>query len=209
MDFKKLCEERRTERAFDSKVNISDAELRSIFKLAFNTPSAFNLQHWRFVVTRQQSVKSDLFELCYFQRQILDCSAVITICGNLRAYLDAELIYKDQTTEVKDKFIPMIKAIYSDDPKLQRDEVMRSGGLVAMSLIYAAKNEGWDTGPMIGFDAEKVSLRLNLEENITPVMMITVGKRMGRISLEARPFRYSLKDVVHLETYSNVVLDQA
>ena len=201
MEFKNLCEVRRTERSFDADIDISDSDIEGILRLASYSPSAFNLQHWRFVVTRDELVKSDLFEYCYFQKQIIECSAVITVCGNLSAHLEAQSIYEDQPSEIKNKFIPMINAIYSTDPELQRDEVMRSGGLVSMSIMYAAKNEGWSTGPMIGFDPKKVSLRLNLEENIIPVMMLTIGK--PNIAAEARPKRYRVEELLHYETYGN------
>jgi nitroreductase len=201
LEFKNLCEVRRTERSFDADIDISDSDIRGILRLASYSPSAFNLQHWRFVVTREESVKSDLFEYCYFQKQIIECSAVITVCGNLSAHLDAQSIYEDQPSEVKNKFIPMINSIYSTDRGLQRDEVMRSGGLVSMSIMYAAKNEGWSTGPMIGFDPKKVSLRLNLKENIIPVMMLTIGK--PKIVKPARPHRYLLEELLHYETYGN------
>ena len=201
MEFKNLAKARRTERSFDAGIDISDVDVKAILQLASYSPSAFNLQHWRFVVTRDESVKSDLFAYCYFQKQIIECSAVITVCGNLSAYLEAQLIYEDQPSEVKNKFIPMINTIYSSDPELQRDEVMRSGGLVSMSIMYAAKNEGWSTGPMIGFDPKKVSLRLNLEENIIPVMMLTIGK--PKTAKGTRPYRYRVEELLHYETYGN------
>ena len=201
MEFKNLAKARRTERCFDAGIDISDVDVKAILQLASYSPSAFNLQHWRFVVTRDESVKSDLFEYCYYQKQIIECSAVITVCGNLSAHLEAQLIYEDQPSEVKNKFIPMINTIYSSDPELQRDEVMRSGGLVSMSIMYAARNEGWSTGPMIGFDPKKVSLRLNLEENIIPVMMLTIGK--PKTARGTRPCRYRVEEVLHYETYGN------
>ena len=205
MEFKNLAKARRTERNFDAGIDISDVDVKAILQLASYSPSAFNLQHWRFVVTRDESVKSDLFAYCYFQKQIIECSAVITVCGNLSAYLEAQLIYEDQPSEVKNKFIPMINTIYSSDPELQRDEVMRSGGLVSMSIMYAAKNEGWSTGPMIGFDPKKVSLRLNLEENIIPVMMLTIGK--PKTAKEERPHLYRVEELLHYETYGNANLN--
>jgi len=201
LEFKNLAKARRTARSYDAGIDISDADVKGIIRLASYSPSAFNLQHWRFVVTRDESVKSDLYEYCYFQKQIVECSAVITVCGNLSAHLEAKSIYEDQPSEVKNKFIPMIDAIYSTDPTLQRDEVMRSGGLVSMSIMYAAKNEGWSTGPMIGFDPKKVSLRLNLEENIIPVMMLTLGKPKN--AEEVRAHRYRVEELIHYETYGN------
>ena len=204
MDFKILCKERRTERVFEPNVDISDTDLMTIFQLVSNTPSAFNLQHWRFIITRQEAIKANLFELCYFQQQVIDCSAVITICGNLSAHLEAESIYKDQPAAVRKKFIPMINLIYSSDGSLQRDEVMRSGGLISMSLMYAAQNEGWATGPMVGFDVAKVSSLFNLDENIIPVMMLTIGKSGN--ALEPRPFRHDVNDLLHYETYKNTAM---
>lgn len=57
-----------------------------------------------------------------------------------------------------------------------RDEAIRNGSLSAQLFMYTAKDRGWDTCPMIGFDAEKVSQILGVPERYVPVMLIAIGK---------------------------------
>lgn len=45
-----------------------------------------------------------------------------------------------------------------------------------MMFMLSAKEKGWDTCPMIGFDAEAVKQILNIDDQFEVVMMITIGK---------------------------------
>ncbi|MEM7468262.1 MAG: nitroreductase family protein [Pseudomonadota bacterium] len=199
MQFEDLCRERHSVRKYEPGVSISDAQLQEIFSLVIEGPSSFNIQHWRFIVVRDHSKKSTLKNLSYGQSQVEDCSAVILVCGNLDAYQDAARIYADTPQDVQEKYIPMIEGSYQDQPALQRDEVIRSGSMAAMSLMYAAKNFGWDTGPMIGFDAAKVSEFLALETSTVPVMMVALGKALDG-QQPVRAYRRSIDEVVMLES---------
>lgn len=58
----------------------------------------------------------------------------------------------------------------------QRDEAIRNASLSAMLFMLSAKNKGWDTCPMIGFDQEKIRELLKIDDNLEPVLMITFGK---------------------------------
>ena len=82
--------------------------------------------------------------------------------------------------------------------RLQRDEAIRSGALAAMSLMYAAKARGYDTGPMIGFDPEAVSDLLDIPADHIPVMMVVLGKCLGK--QPARRGRHPVREVVRLES---------
>ena len=64
----------------------------------------------------------------------------------------------------------------SRGPEFQRDEAIRNASLSAMMFMMAAKEKGWDTCPMIGFDSEEVKQFLNISEQYEVVMMITIGK---------------------------------
>ena len=74
-----------------------------------------------------------------------------------------------------------------------------SGSMAAMSLMYAAKHFGWDTGPMIGFDAAKVSEYLALDDATIPVMMVVLGKALNGEQPD-RAYRRPLEEVVKLES---------
>jgi nitroreductase len=53
---------------------------------------------------------------------------------------------------------------------------MRSAGIAAQTIMLAAKDMGYDTCPMIGFDLDKVADLIHLPEDHLIAMMITVGK---------------------------------
>ena len=199
MEFDQLCANRHSVRKYRPGVKISDADLEKIFELVVQGPSSFNIQHWQFVVVREQERKSALKDLSYGQAQVADCAAVVLVCGAMLAYRDAERIYAEAPAEVRDKYVPMIEGSYHEQLALQRDEVIRSGSMAAMSLMYAAKNAGWDTGPMIGFDAGKVAQYLELDEQTIPVMMIVLGKALNDEQPE-RAYRRPIAEVVQLES---------
>lgn len=205
MDFTQLARERHSVRRYQPGLQIEDAELQAIFHLVQLSPSSFNLQHWRFVVVREQARKRALRGLSYGQQQVEDCAAVVLVCGRLDAHEDAAALYAQATAELRDKFVPMIAGVYAGQPALQREEAVRSGALAAMSLMYAAKATGWDSGPMIGFDATQVAALLALPPTLLPVMMVTLGKALDGVQ-PARLYRRPLAEVVHLETAEGATL---
>ncbi|MEQ8663323.1 MAG: nitroreductase family protein [Gammaproteobacteria bacterium] len=200
MEFSAIATARHSVRQFAPDVTIDDAELATIFTEVVLSPSSFNLQHWQFVVVRDAARKQALRGLAFGQAQVEQCAAAILVCGRLDAHLDAARIYGDEPTEVRDKYVPMIEGVYREQPGLQREEAIRSGALAAMSLMYAAKNRGWDTGPMIGFDAVKVAKMLELPDNVVPVMLVVLGRAAGG-QQPPRGYRRPLAEVLHYERY--------
>lgn len=57
-----------------------------------------------------------------------------------------------------------------------REEAIRSASLSAMQMMLIAKDRGWDTCPMIGFDPVAMRQLLNVPDNYEPVMLIAIGK---------------------------------
>jgi nitroreductase len=70
----------------------------------------------------------------------------------------------------------MIKPFYEGREWMQRDEAMRSAGIVAQTMMLTAKSLGYDSCPMIGFDQEKVAELINLPEDNVLCMMLAIGK---------------------------------
>lgn len=198
MDFFELAAARRSVRIYKPGLEISDAELKQIFDTVILGPSSFNIQHWKFIVVRDQARKTELRSIAFGQAQVEQAAAVVLVCGHLNAYEDASRIYADADTTTREKYVPMIEGAYKDQPALQREEAVRSGSLAAMSLMYAAKAIGWDSGPMIGFDAAKVGAMLKLDGNTVPVMMVVLGKALDAEQLP-RGYRRPVSEVVRLE----------
>ena len=149
-------------------------------------------------MVRDQAQKVALRGLSFGQTQVEQSAAVVLVCGSLDAYTDANRIYGDADPATREKYVPMIEGSYAGQEALQREEAVRSGSLAAMSLMYAAKAAGWDSGPMIGFDAKNVGVMLHLDENTVPVMMIVIGKALEGVQPE-RGYRRPVEEVVKLE----------
>ena len=71
----------------------------------------------------------------------------------------------------------MIAQFYENaGARVQRDEVMRSCGIAAQTLMLAAKSLGYDSCPMIGFDAAKVAELIALPEDHAIGLLLAIGK---------------------------------
>jgi nitroreductase len=62
------------------------------------------------------------------------------------------------------------------DPRVARDEAVRSATLGAATLIYAAEAMDFVSGPMVGFDVAAVAREFGLAHNEVPVMLLPVGR---------------------------------
>jgi len=204
MEYGELVRARHSVKTYAPGVNISDETLRTIFEDVVLSPSSFNLQHWRFVVVRDQAMKLRLKDAANGQNQVADASAVVVICGKLDAYDDAEAIHAAAAPEFREGLVSKIRGFYRGNPRLQRDEAIRSGSLAAMSLMYAAKHHGYDTGPMIGFSPDEAAALLDIPDNLLPVMMVVMGKCHG--PQPERRGRLPVSDVVRLESMDGAEL---
>lgn len=97
-----LLLDRHSVRKYKRDVKISDAQLNEILELTASAPSSWNLQHWRFLVVREQANKDALLPLAYNQQQVSDASAVIIILGDLQANLVAPAVFENSPPEVRD-----------------------------------------------------------------------------------------------------------
>ena len=85
----------------------------------------------------------------------------------------------------------MIHDFYGDKELLQRDEALRSIGIMAQTAMLTIKSMGYDSCPMIGFDTEKVAELIKLPCDHLIGMMIAIGKanqvakpRSGQLSID-------------------------
>ncbi|MGD2111546.1 MAG: nitroreductase family protein [Phycisphaerae bacterium] len=198
MELNEIIANRRSVKSYDPNHAITDDELKALFERVILSPSSFNLQHWRFVVVRDSARKKQLREISYNQEQVENASAVIVVAGKLDAHRDVAEIYKDAPEPVRQAMIPMIDGFYAEKRQMQRDEAIRSCSLAAMTLMLAAYDMGYATGPMIGFDPVAVGEFVGLDEKHVPVMMIVIGKKTG--DMRSRAFRYPPSNVVKLES---------
>lgn len=199
MEFSDLVRVRRSVRDYDLSQPITDAELRAVFDDVVLSPSAFNLQHWSFVVARGADQRKRLRAAAMDQKQVENCGAVVIVCGKLDAHVDAPTIFAQAPAPVRDQMVGLTAHLYADNAQFARDEAIRSASLAAMTLMYAARARGFDTGPMIGYDPVAVAQAVNLPANFIPAMVIVLGRASGPVQMP-RGYRRPLSEVVKLET---------
>lgn len=183
MKFEQLVQERRSASNFLDDVTITENQLNEIFNLVKLGPSAFNLQHTKYMVVLNTDLKEKIKEAAYGQHKVSTASAVILVLGDKEAYKNAEKIYEGllmlgmvNKQEYECMVEDTMNFYTSRGESFQRDEAIRNASLSAMLFMMAAKEKGWDTCPMIGFDADEVKEILQLDQNDEPVLMITIGK---------------------------------
>jgi nitroreductase len=176
--------ERRSVKAYDPQHKMSDAEITKLLSLAMLSPTAFNIQNWRFVVVTDPELRKQVRAASWDQAQVTDASLLIVLTADLKAWdKQPERYWRNAPQPVQDYLIPMIGSYYRGKEQVQRDEAMRSCGMAAQTIMLAAKEMGYDTCPMDGFDFDVVAKLLNLPVDHTPAMFVVVGKALK----EAQP----------------------
>ena len=136
------------------------------------------MQNWRFVVVRDTELRKQIRAAAVDQAQVTDASLLLVLCADLNAWSKEPGRYWEGAPQMyRDVLVPAIDAYYRDKPQVQRDEAMRSCGLIAMSIMLLAQEQGWHSCPMDGFDFDAVGKLINLPDNHVVCMMVVVGKR--------------------------------
>lgn len=181
--FTDLVKSRRSANKFIPDTPITDQEIDQIFSLVKFAPSAYNLQHANYIVVREEENKQKVYEAAYKQYKILTASAVIVVLGNKKAYEDVEKLNEGMLNLgilSKQEFDRQIEIVHQDyaarGDDFMRDEAIRNASLSAMQLMLIAKDQGWDTCPMIGFDAKALTSALEITDEYEPVLLIAIGK---------------------------------
>jgi len=168
---------RRSIKHYDTNHKMTQTEIESLLSLAMFSPTAFNIQHWRFVVVTDPVLRQQIRAVSWNQAQVEEASLLIVLTADLQAWAKQPSRYWVNAPQpVQDYLVPAIGHYYENNERAQRDEAMRSCGIAAQTIMLAAKEMGYDTCPMDGFDFDAVSKLLNLPEDHTPAMFITVGK---------------------------------
>lgn len=181
--FTELVKSRRSANKFNTEVTISEQELEEIFNLVKFAPSAFNLQHTRYLAVTDKALKEQVYDSAFKQYKVLTSSAVIVVLGDLEAYHDIGPINEGLLSlgvidqREFDETVSSVIDMYENggDP-FKRDEAIRNASLSAMLFMLIAKDKGWDTCPMIGFDPEVLRQALQIPDRYVPAMLITIGK---------------------------------
>ena len=177
MNTSEAINSRRAVKHFDPTHEMTEEEIKTLFNSVLLSPTSFNIQHWRFVVVRDKALREQVKAKAWGQAQITDASLLVILTGDIKAYEKNPARYwEGAPKEASDVLVPMIGQYYGGREDVQRDEVMRSTGIAAQTLMLAAQEMGYDSCPMVGFDYQGVAEIINLPSDHLISMIVTVGK---------------------------------
>jgi len=155
--------------------------IQQLAELATRAPSAFNMQNWHLLAVQSPDSKRKLHHAAYQQPQILQAPATFIICGTLNAHrtladtLQPSISSGLMPEQIAASWVDAARGLYEGRLQAQRDEAIRSASMAAMTLVLAAEGMGLNTGAVGGFDTAAVQDAFDLNEDILPVVLVTVG----------------------------------
>jgi nitroreductase len=177
MDTFEAINQRRAVKHYDPEHEFTDDEIKKLMEAAIQAPTSFNMQNWRFVLVRDKSLRQEIRAAANDQAQVTDSSLLIVMTADVKAWEKSPQRYwRDAPEDVAELLVNWMGPFYQGKEQLQRDEAMRSCGIAGQTIMLAAKSMGYDSCPMIGFDAVKVAELINLPDDHVVSFMIAVGK---------------------------------
>ncbi|MEM8884582.1 MAG: nitroreductase family protein [Planctomycetota bacterium] len=169
---------RRAVKHFDPDHKLTAEEEKKLLEAAIQSPTSFNIQHWRFIILRdpelRQKIRTDFGN---DQAQITDASLLLLLTGDVKAWAKEPARYwKNAPQEVADLLVGWMGPFHEGREDLQRDEAQRSIGMAAQTIMVSAKAMGYESCPMIGYDIDEVAKLINLPDDHVMGPMIAVGK---------------------------------
>ncbi len=191
MDTIEAIQTRRAIKHYDPNHRMPPEEIEKILSLAILSPTAFNIQNWRFVVVDDPDLRKKIRAVSWDQSQVTDTSLFIILCADLKAWeKEPHRYWAGAPAEIQDFILPALDQYYRGKDQVQRDEAMRSCGIAAQTLMLAAKSMGYESCPMDGFDFDKVAELIQLPQDHVIAMYVAIGKgiqeawpRLGQLSL--------------------------
>ena len=172
--------QRRSVKAYDPNHKITPEEEQKLLEAAIQSPSSFNIQHWRFVVLRDAELRQKIRkEFGNDQAQMTDASLLILFTADVKAWQkEPKRYWQNAPQEVAELLVNWMGPFHEGKEWLQRDEAQGSIGMAMQTLMLAAKEMGYDSCPMIGFDIDKVAELINLPDDYVMGPMVAIGKKV-------------------------------
>lgn len=186
---------RRAVKHFDPEHGLSDQEIEKLLQAAIQSPTSFNIQHWRFVRVTDPELRKKIRAVGNDQAQMTDASLLIVMTADVKAWQkDPARYWRNAPSEVAELLVNWIAPFHEGKEQLQRDEAMRSIGIAMQTLMLAAAGMGLQSCPMIGFDHDEVAKLIGLPADHVIGPMVAIGR--GTKDPWPKPGQLALSDVV-------------
>lgn len=188
-------ESRRSIRKFIQQP-IDQQHLQNIFELVQLSPSAWNLQPWRFHVVTDVNLKKKLEEAAYGQKQVTSAPAVIVVTSDMEDVLIniGDTVHPGLSEEQKQEEVANLSAFFNGMSVEDRGQWGLNQTNIAFGILMTAvQGYRYASNPMLGFDQDKVRDLLNLPKHVQFAGILPIGKPDG----EGYPHhRFALEKIV-------------
>ena len=195
MNVSEAVRERRAIKWYDPEHKMPEETFRNLMEHAILSPTAFNIQNWRFVRVTDPEQRKAIRAVAWDQAQVTDASELLVLCFDNRAWEhEPQRYWHKAPQEVQDFLVPAIDVYYRDTAKVVRDEGLCSCGLVGQTIMLMAQELGYQSCPMDGFDYDAVANIINLPQDHAIAFMIAIGK--GTKDAWPKPGQLDLEEVM-------------
>lgn len=166
---------------FDTSKTLHSEQIRQLVDYAMQAPSAYNIQHTRFIAVTDPAAKAALKAIAYNQQKVEDAAVTFIVLADTRGHEQmrhiGELAERAGLWDGAgtDGMVKAVDSTYGDNPARAREEAIRSASLASMNLMTAAHAMGLVSGPMIGFKPDELIEQFKINSRYVPAMLITVG----------------------------------
>ncbi len=195
MDTFEAIYKRRAVKHYDPDHRLSQDEITRLLEAAIQSPTSFNIQHWRFVVIDDPELRQRIRDAGNDQAQITDASLLILMTADVKAWQkDPGRYWQNAPKDVAELLVNWMGPFHDGNEQLQRDEAQRSIGMAMQTLMLAAAAMGYESCPMIGFDLDAVAKLINLPEDHCIGPMVAIGR--GTKDAWPKPGQLTLDEVI-------------
>ncbi len=197
MDLKTLITSRYATKEFDGK-KIDEKKIDQLKEMIRLAPSGFNIQAWKVKIVTDQKVKDELTAAAWNQPQVKTASHVLVFLADTNVdkkidELEAHLVKSGATKEQLKGYVDMMKGWASHQTQEQKTEWAKRQLFIPLAHgMLAAKELGFDSCPMEGFDPVAFSKILKLPSHLVPTVLLPVGFAADKPRPKAR---FDTKDV--------------
>ncbi len=174
MDIDKVLETRRSIREYSDK-KIPWKLLSEVLNAATHSPSSGNLQNFKMVIVTKEDKKKEIATACLKQSWMEDAPTIIAICAD---YSKIKKFYEETYEELS----------------------LQNCTIAAYSIMLKATSLGLGTCYVSIFDSAAISRVLKLDDNIKPIIMLTIGYPNEK---PEKIRRLPLSSLMNYEEYGN------
>ena len=172
-------------KTYDPNRKVSEENVRTVLESARLAPSSYGVEPWRFVVVENPAIRQQLREAALGQSPVTDASHLIVVARRTLSpeRLADELVQRTaRANHQSAKDLDGLKQgamefITAQSKKLGYEAWTTAQTYIPLGImIYTAALLGLDSGPMEGFDTEKVDEILSLKDKqLTSVVLFGLG----------------------------------